>query len=49
MSYLKPGNWRAEHCPDYIVTYEQLIEKDSSGMNMFDKADQVNHLCFKRI
>uniref|UniRef100_A0A1I8EZ12 Rhodanese domain-containing protein n=1 Tax=Wuchereria bancrofti TaxID=6293 RepID=A0A1I8EZ12_WUCBA len=37
-----PGNWRADLCPDYIITYEQLIEKDSNGMNMFDKADQIN-------
>ncbi|VDP18424.1 unnamed protein product [Onchocerca flexuosa] len=36
---IAPGNWRAELCPDYIVTYEQLIEKDSSGMNMFDKSE----------
>ncbi|EJD75826.1 hypothetical protein LOAG_17110 [Loa loa] len=37
-----PGNWKAGLCPDYIVTYEQLIEKDSSGLCMFDKTDQIN-------
>ncbi|MCP9264641.1 putative thiosulfate sulfurtransferase [Dirofilaria immitis] len=39
-----PGNWRAKFCPDYIVTYEQLIEKDSTGTNTFDKIDQINFL-----
>ncbi|KAL3985867.1 Rhodanese-like domain family protein [Acanthocheilonema viteae] len=37
-----PGDWEAKLCPDCIVTYEQLIKKDSNGMNIFDKTDQVN-------
>ncbi|VDK72428.1 unnamed protein product [Litomosoides sigmodontis] len=36
------GDWRARLCPNYIVTYEQLIEKDPSGMNVFDKIEEIN-------
>uniref|UniRef100_A0A0R3RQD8 Rhodanese domain-containing protein n=1 Tax=Elaeophora elaphi TaxID=1147741 RepID=A0A0R3RQD8_9BILA len=39
---ITPGDWEAELCSDCIVTYEQLVEKDSSGMNIFDKTDQIN-------
>lgn len=47
MSYLKPGYWTAELCTDYIITYEQLVEKDSNGINMLDKTDCVSHFCFR--
>ncbi|VDN18350.1 unnamed protein product [Gongylonema pulchrum] len=36
------GDWEAKACPERIVTYEQLIEKDSSNKNMFDKTSQMN-------
>lgn len=48
MLHLKPGNWRAKLCPDYIVIYEQLVKKDSNGMNIFDKVDQVGQCNIKK-
>uniref|UniRef100_A0A915PHF8 Rhodanese domain-containing protein n=1 Tax=Setaria digitata TaxID=48799 RepID=A0A915PHF8_9BILA len=42
VSAVKPGNWEAKLCSDYIVTYEELSAVDSNKKNMFDKADQIN-------
>ncbi|VDM95627.1 unnamed protein product [Thelazia callipaeda] len=39
---IEPGDWVATLCPEYIVTYEDLVKKDASGRNLLDKAAQLN-------